>query len=281
VTGAALPTRNWDQPRRFAFGGVHFDVCAPNVAWSLDGEHSACLDTPQGMALAEVHCAVSGAPELARETERDIAWRWAARACRLRAGRLRAQVRELAPGRFAVSALIAPDPRGCGALAAAVAACVVDRMGGLCLHAAAVDVGGSAVLFIGPSGAGKTTAANHCFHARALARDRVLAFPRDGRWYVAALPGGEEGQLAPSRSNTLPLAAIYRVVRRSATEVGSLPAPRALAVLRESVQAPIGTDEHSLLDRIASLSEQALVGEASVVLGEALIPHLSPENELV
>jgi hypothetical protein len=61
--------------------------------------------------------------------------------------------------------------------------------GGVTLHGSSVEIGGSAIAFLGPSGSGKSTAAAHaCAHlgARLLADDLVAIDVGDGAAYVSS-----------------------------------------------------------------------------------------------
>lgn len=62
--------------------------------------------------------------------------------------------------------------------------------GGLLLHAAGVVRDDSAYLFLGHSGAGKSTVARLSPSARLLSDDLVLLWPADGGWWVYATPFG-------------------------------------------------------------------------------------------
>lgn len=261
-------------PQRFVFGGVGYELYLRGLEWMLTDEDLLLFGPGSGDAVARVHCVVAAAPELQLERSREISWRWSGPTCQVRAGRARAELRDIGQGRFAASALMAPDATGSAALATALTTCVVTRLGGFCLHAAAIELDGRAVLFLGPSGAGKTTAANHCRGARVLARDRVVVYPTARGWFAAGLTGGEASLLPSAEPRALPLGAVLRVVRRRETGVSDLSGSAGLAALRESIQSPASSSsEQELLRRALELSASTYVGQAAVVLGEDLSPH--------
>lgn len=155
---------------------------------------------------------------------------------------------------FEADATLAP-PHGLSHLTTALTASLVEAEGGLVLHAAAVIVDGRAALLIGPSGAGKTSAANLCEGCRWLARDRVAVLD-DRAW---AMPGGDEIALPQAPNVPTPVGAILRVRRADQpAEVRRLDPVRALFALRESTQA-IG--DGASLDAPLALAERLGVHE--------------------
>jgi hypothetical protein len=79
--------------------------------------------------------------------------------------------------------------------------------GGLLLHAAGVVREDHAYLFLGHSGAGKSTVACLSPSARLLNDDLVLLWPADGGWWACATPFGN-----PSSPMTSPGRALVRVL---------------------------------------------------------------------
>jgi hypothetical protein len=263
-------------PAHFVFGGVAFEICAgPGVTWAVGAEHRLFTGAYATSPVAGmVHCVVSPAPELEREPfTREIRWEWAGEVARVETGRMRAELRRLGSGRYAATAMVVPTENGCSALVTALTAAVVNREGGFVLHSAGVELDGRAILFIGPSGAGKTTAANHCRGARWIARDRAAVYPTPLGWYASGLAGGDAIDLPRARSAVLPLAAVFRV--RHAVERGAILTDSRLSALRnlrESVMCTVRdpVEEADLLERVCTFVDAARVAELAVVLGEPL-----------
>ena len=275
------PSRSVDarDPRAFVFGGVAFDVYpSPEVGWELGDEHRlfrSPFDTDP--VFARLHCVIAAAPELADEFSRAIDWSWQGDVALVRTAAARAELRDLGGGAFVTTALVAPGDRGCSNLVTAVTGALADRVGGLVLHASGIEVDGGAVLFIGPSGAGKTTAANHCAGARWFARDRAIVYPTERGWYTTAMCGGDPVELERSSRSALPLRAILRVRRGEDVAVfRDLGLAEALGVLRESAQSVVSdaAAEGELLDRASRVHGESRVGELRSVLGQDLTPAL-------
>jgi ABC-type hemin transport system ATPase subunit len=227
---------------------------------------------------AEVRCVVSPAVELARDAHpREVHVSAVdGGVARLSTQRLRAELRGLGNARYAATAMIAPTEAGCSALLTALAGAIIEREGGFVMHATAIELERSAVLFVGPSGAGKTTAARHCDGASWFARDRAAVFPTSSGWHVAGLAGGDTIDLPHSTAAVLPLASILRV-RRGEARIERTRAVTALGDLRESVMASSSTPELEAdrLRALVSLQATVPVGHVSIELGRPLRPALS------
>lgn len=263
----------------FVFGGVAFEICpGPGVTWAVGAEHRLFTGAYATSPVAgTVHCVVSPAPELESEPfTREIRWEWAGEVARVETGRMRAELRRLGPGRYAATAMVVPSANGCSALVTALTAAVVNREGGFVLHSAGVELDGRAVLFIGPSGAGKTTAANHCRGARSIAHDRAAVYPTPLGWYAAGMPGGERGDLAAAPKTVFPLAGVLRPRRAGCTRVTAVSPVSALRDLRESAMAVHSGpgDEAARLEALLELANDIRTGEVSLVLGDSLRDHL-------
>lgn len=267
-------------PTCFVFGGVAFEICpAPGVRWSIGAEHRLFAGGYATSPVAgHVHCVVSPAPELAEGFTREITWEWDGDIARVSTGRVRAELRRLSDGKYAATAFVVPSEAGCSALVTALTAAVVSREGGFVLHAAGVEIDGRAVLFIGPSGAGKTTAANHCHGARWFARDRAVVYPTPLGWYAAGMAGGSDGGDAWAVGTVFPLGGVFRVVQGTDVRTSSLPPARAVATVRESMQLVVGrsTDERACLDAAVALIESAVLERLETTLGRDLTPALRP-----
>ena len=213
---------------------------------------------------------------------RDIRVSWSAGTGHLRTRGVRAEVRQLSPRSFVASALVSAADSGCTSLCTGLAGALIDRIGGVVLHASAIELaapggGRGALLFVGPSGAGKTTTANHCGGALAFAKDRVAAYPTPSGWHAAPMAGGDEiDRLAPSARRVLPLLGVLRIVHAEEPSIASAEPARAVHILRESVQL---TDrsadaEGLLLDRLFAMGAEVPVGTARTVLGDTVLPRL-------
>jgi hypothetical protein len=266
-------------PTCFVLGGVAFEMCpAPGISWTLGDEHRMFAGAYSISPVAgEVHAVVSPAPELRENIGREIRWQWDGDVAHLETGRVRAELRRLGRGRYAATALVVPDAFGCSSLVTALTAAIVKREGGLVLHAAGVELDGRAVLFIGPSGAGKTTAANHCQGLRWIARDRAAIYPTPLGWYAAGMAGGDVIELPPASARVLPLGAIYRIGRGVET-VAAVPLQGvdAIRALRESVQSIAASpiEESARLDAIVRVSDACTVGRLETCLGAPLVDTL-------
>lgn len=270
--------RNTD-PTCFTFGGVAFEMCpAPEFEWNLGDEHRLfCGGYSTSPVAARVHCVASPAPELEASAGREIRWQWDGEVARVSTARARVELRRLASGCYAASATIVPSEAGCSALVTALTGTVIHREGGLVLHAAGVEIEGRASLFIGPSGAGKTTAANHCAGARWMARDRVAVYPTPLGWYAAGMAGGDPIELPRAPGRVFPIRSVSRILR--AKERASIrPARPAEAVryLRESLQTSKGgpEEEASCLDRLLAFHADLPLTLLETKMGEPLVPLL-------
>lgn len=266
-------------PTCFVFGGVAFEMCpAPGLRWEVGAEHrlfrGAYATSP---VVGRVHCVVSPAPELEAGFSREIHWEWSGDVAHVSTGGARAELRRLSPGCYAATALVVPGESGCSAIVTALNAAVVSREGGLVLHAAGVELDGRAFLFIGPSGAGKTTAANHCQGARWMARDRAAVYPTPFGWYAAGMAGGDPIELPRALGRVFPLANVSRI-RRGADRVAQRPATLSEGVfyLRESLQSSRAATEveRSSLETIVDFHAKVPLRVLETKLGEPLVPHL-------
>jgi hypothetical protein len=180
------------------------------------------------------------------------------------------------PGRYVASVRIPPlqpddsEPQGPDAVVLGLSAAILEREGGLSLHAAAIELDGRAVLFVGPSGAGKSTAVRLARDCRSFASDRVNIAPDGAGGYVAwSLPGGSRVAVPESAHRRLPLAAILRVRQgHVAPRIAKLSAAQALFALRESMWLSdfSPTAEENRIDAATLLRARVQVGEIHTVL---------------
>ncbi len=107
--------------------------------------------------------------------------------------------------------------------------------GGLALHASAVVCQGKAWVFVGPSGAGKTTAARLAREgagAELLADDAVLLFVNGGGAFILPAPDWERpSSPVRPRAEPIPLAAILTLAKGKSLQVERLGPGAALAAL--------------------------------------------------
>lgn len=280
---ALRPRRVTGHGECFVYGGVAFELLGVK-AESLDAlgdQARACVvrdEASTQRAFARVTCVVREDLPLdpAVAGGREIGWERTDTSLVIKTPLAHTTLSETAPGHWAAVARVATQS-GLGAAMTAIATTLAEQAGGLILHSSGIELDGRAVLFIGPSGAGKTTACNHVPSARGFTWDRTAIVP-DGDGYRAwALPGGDEIVLKWSDHVTLPLAAVLRVRRGS-------PEPRieragkldAMVVLRESTQSGVSNEREQVacLDRIARAAAAVPIGFAHTKLDAGLDPML-------
>jgi hypothetical protein len=110
---------------------------------------------------------------------------------------------------------------------------LLGRGRGVELHGCGIiDQDGRGQLFVGQSGAGKTTTARVWLaegHFEIVSDDRVIVRRVDGQWRMFGTPWHGEAELSSPLS--APLGAIHLLVQASHTELVSLPAAQAMATL--------------------------------------------------
>lgn len=169
----------------------------------------------------------------------------------------------LGPGRWQAGLWLEPDDLGSflGVLTNVLRVVVAHRLlaaGGALLHSAAIGRGGEALLFVGRSGAGKSTVSGQ-------ARRRGLAVLSDELAALVPTPGGGTavaalpfaGDLEPVRepSPPLPLARVLLLAQAPADRL--TPVPRSLAVAAAAVCAPwINGDPHRGPRLLANLARR-------------------------
>lgn len=114
-----------------------------------------------------------------------------------------------------------------------------DR-GGLMIHAAGVERYGEAYLFLGHSGAGKTTTARNSPTGSVLNDDLLVLYPENGLWYAAATPFYNPTQNRP-RPGCAPIKKILYLVKDQ--KVYLEPTPQAQALAEMVACVPILTVE--------------------------------------
>lgn len=146
----------------------------------------------------------------------------------------------------------------------------------LLLHAAAVVVGGQAILFAGRSRSGKTTASSRVPNAVRLAEDRCVAFRRQGRWMAASVPSWP-GKYRPQQSLEAPIGAFVFVEKSRPLAVRQISRSRSVALLGQSVvQAPgVPAAAEQVLNLAAAAASDCRFLELSYALSDDFWPLLA------
>lgn len=220
----------------FAFGGVEIELLS-NERLELPASHVGCISRElAGTCTARVVCSWRADASLAGEQRGARQIQLSTAGDIVTGPGVRLRLSQTGARCWAASARVAPEPDAAGALLEALAASVSELDGGLIVHAAGVQLDEKAYLFIGPSGAGKTTAAGQVFGGRSFAVDRVAISMARGDTQAWALPGGTRpaGGVDCNSGCRLPVGAVLRVVKSSVLRVETLATHRAVAVVRES-----------------------------------------------
>lgn len=168
-----------------------------------------------------------------------------------------------------------PDPLAVvGAVHAGLSA-LLPRNGGLVLHGASSGLNQEAFVFPGPSGTGKTTAAEAIPGAARVADDRCAIMKQAGRWLVHSLPTWP-GRYRPQRAMALPVAAIVFVRKNAALHVRPVRGVEAVTrLLRATIQLPGSAAPASeLLDLAVRISHECVCLELSYQIGDDFWPAL-------
>jgi len=264
--------------QRFLFGGVEIELLgAAGFSYELPPDHARFLGRDGASpSVPRVTCSVRRDPALLRDDrdDREIVLQ----EHDLQTTGVRAHLQPLSHNSWAVSARVAPGAHNLGRLLDALSAAIVERSGGLLVHAAGVELDGHAYLFVGPSGAGKTTAAGQVFGARSFCVDRAVVMPSAQGWRVHALPGGTDpiDRAPDSRNVTLPLGGILRVKQASTVDAHPLAPHEAVMTVRESVFSADRDEvsERKRLDTIATLATEVPLMRLDSVLGAPLAQTL-------
>ncbi len=285
---------------RFAMGAVAFEILS-DTALRLEPEAERYRLHPDAHpVVADVICSVavdpssfagaspSGEIRVERFQHADPNGRWE---LRLHAPRAECSLNRVAPQRYACSARIAGEPSALTSLLNMVSEAIVGAEGGVVMHAAGVELDGRAVLYVGPSCAGKSTAATLTLGAAMFAYDHVaVVAPANGTAEALAygLPGGTPARMTQSAHAVLPLAGIFRIFQAHKLSDGAassaalepsgevMSGAKALFLLRESVEcADVSIPgEQARLHAAAAISSSSRVrvGALHTVLGGSLTP---------
>jgi hypothetical protein len=282
VASTSPQLSRWGTPvgHELFFGGASFRIACASPALAqhvvrelsvLPCSRSAATPDQARLGVCELvlERSLALSPLVADDAaERALDWSWQGSECRLETSSALAQLQVAGDGSCSGRAALALRRGSLEALLSGVAAALLYRRGGAVLHAAAIEVAGQVLAFIGPSGSGKSTAAR-LSGAPLFAVDRLALLPPTEPhrcWLACALPGGtsEPENRARSRELVLRLRAVLRVGPKSSPlALAALTGPRSLAQLRaamfQGVRSP--RDERVLLDGALALSRAVPVAE--------------------
>ena len=132
--------------------------------------------------------------------------------------------------RVAQVAVTAPQPfEPIDYVVRAALALLTFDAGGLLFHAAGLAQHGLGFGFFGYSGSGKTTVARVSTAAVILNDDLVVLLPRADRWDMMATPFSNPTQVSPLGPQSVPLAALYRLVQDRSVFVEPIDPAAAIA----------------------------------------------------
>ncbi len=146
----------------------------------------------------------------------------------------------------------------------------ISHRGGLAMHGCSLIKNGGAHVFIGESGAGKTTLATQFPSEGVLGDDLVALLPNEDGYQVYGTPfSGREGLQASTRNLPLrTLSVLHQGTHTTATKLGveeSIP-----GVLRHTFQFETSTVSHkNLLQRVVKLIERVPTFRTEVSLEES------------
>jgi hypothetical protein len=143
-----------------------------------------------------------------------------------------------------------------------VCARLAFQAGGLLLHGAGILRNQGVHLFIGPSGAGKTTVARLSKAATVLNDDLVVVRPALPRWTVRGTPFSNPSQVSPTHA-TGPLVAVWTLQQSAENNIVSQSTGRALAHLLAAVPVMTGATETlpPVVERLKRLLETVTYAE--------------------
>ncbi len=134
---------------------------------------------------------------------------------------------------------------------------LIFESGGLLVHGAGIVRHGSGYVFLGPSGAGKTTVSSLSPDVVVLNDDLVVLRPDVGGWTIWSTPFSGPGQMRPNPGRA-PLGVMVRLAQAQNHGLEALPPAFALAELAAS--CPVIPADQSrgkvLLERLRSLLER-------------------------
>ena len=123
---------------------------------------------------------------------------------------------------------------------------------GLSIHASYVGKDGYGVLFVGPSGMGKSTQAELWERYRGteiVNGDGPILFEADGAWYAAGIPWDGKDQIYKQRN--LPVKAVIVLEQAKENHIERLNAVQAMTVLLKLILHPIW--DNDAMDQVTAL----------------------------
>lgn len=282
----ALRLANWSEadlrplPDEFTFAGVDVRIHRAGGVPPLSLPRSLAFPRParaQGPVAGRIDLRLAHASDLSpirsghalRLVRTGAVW---ALSTSLFVARLVAQ----GGGRYGAEAWVPPGSLGAAEydLLQSLVAVVVWAEGGTVLHAAGVELDGGAYLFVGPSGAGKTTACEHT-EGRTFAIDRVALMPDpEMRWHAWSIPVGPLDGLARPGSERLaaPVRSILRVRQGTEPGIRRLAGSDALMVVAAALYWPFAAGEGAVgasMDVAIEVARHCRVGEIRTVLARS------------
>jgi hypothetical protein len=273
------------RPSDFGFAGVHFALTGPGLRrWSppslavtgaratrVFAEVELEVHSTAARRVLAVPQAPSGPPRAPAVT-----WRWQAAELELEVEGVRVALQRVGAQRFRGEAWLGAGLRPFERILAPLACALAYELGGAVLHAASVIWREGAWAFIGPSGAGKTTACQHV-GGRVYSLDRLLLWPASGpELRVSALPSGRElwelGVLPKALS--VPLHGLFRVRHGGGTAGARVETPTAARTFVDFREAVFfgGADvaeHHRLLENVEQWCDRGVLRTFGFDLGVA------------
>jgi hypothetical protein len=102
---------------------------------------------------------------------------------------------------------------------------------GFMLHSSASVIDGSAHVFFGPHGSGKSTAVSFIRNGFPIADDALLLIQKEGKFYAAAMPAVHKFKQKIENVGYFPVKGFYRLIKSDKNKLESLNKTAALAQL--------------------------------------------------
>ena len=124
--------------------------------------------------------------------------------------------------------------------------------GGLSIHASLVEKDGYGVLFVGPSGMGKSTQARlweRCRGAEIINGDGPIVYESGGAWYAAGIPWDGKDRIFKQRN--LPVKAVIVLEQAKENRIERLNPMQAMGALLQLILHPIW--DNDAMDHVTAL----------------------------